>query len=275
MYRNYLLPSNHHPDEPFTPPEPSLVRAFSLSEWRNAGYRSVPIPKEWEWPTRRKVANPCGAHTRNGTPCQQPAGKGTDHAGVGPCSLHDGTYWGERQGRQSKKAQKITEQLVLDYVERNRMAGVYGTPQDIDPHTALLQEVQRTAGHVEWLRQLITEIGEEDPNNRNHALSQWTPLGIQPSVWISLYQEERKHLVKVSTAAINAGVAERHVQIAQDQARMLAMVIKAFLLDPRMEFTPRQRLAAPEVVRQLLQRIPSEGTLEGHILEVESVETNE
>ena len=32
----------------------------------------------------------CGAKTRQGTPCELPAGWGTDHAGVGRCKLHGG-----------------------------------------------------------------------------------------------------------------------------------------------------------------------------------------
>lgn len=33
--------------------------------------------------------NICGSITRAGTPCLNPAGKGTDHQGVGPCKQHD------------------------------------------------------------------------------------------------------------------------------------------------------------------------------------------
>ena len=32
----------------------------------------------------------CGAKTRAGTPCQQPAGWGTEHPGTGRCKLHGG-----------------------------------------------------------------------------------------------------------------------------------------------------------------------------------------
>lgn len=34
--------------------------------------------------------NQCGAKTRAGTPCQQPAGWGTEHPGEGRCKLHGG-----------------------------------------------------------------------------------------------------------------------------------------------------------------------------------------
>ena len=36
------------------------------------------------------IAGQCGAKTRAGTPCAQPAGWGTDHVGWGRCKLHGG-----------------------------------------------------------------------------------------------------------------------------------------------------------------------------------------
>jgi len=36
------------------------------------------------------MARVCGGKTRSGTPCQQPAGWGTDHPGEGRCKLHGG-----------------------------------------------------------------------------------------------------------------------------------------------------------------------------------------
>lgn len=38
----------------------------------------------------------CGAKTRAGTPCQQPAGWGTNHVGTGRCKLHGGSSTGPR-----------------------------------------------------------------------------------------------------------------------------------------------------------------------------------
>lgn len=39
---------------------------------------------------KRKSYEICGAKTRSGTPCQKPAGWGTNHAGIGKCKLHGG-----------------------------------------------------------------------------------------------------------------------------------------------------------------------------------------
>jgi hypothetical protein len=155
--------------------------------------------------------------------------------------------------------------------------GVYGDPIDIDPHTALMMEVQRTAGHVEWLRQLVNDIHEASADKKiDVALVQYTPLGIQPSVWIQMYNDERRHLIRVCEAAIKAGVAERTVQIAQDQAKMLALVLKSFLLDNRMDFTPAQRILAPTIIRELINSgaatgvtFPSDEPIEARAIEAQ------
>lgn len=57
----------------------------------------------------------CGAKTRAGSPCQRPAGWGTDHAGKGRCKLHGGNAGAPiKHGRYSKVLpQKIQARLQL------------------------------------------------------------------------------------------------------------------------------------------------------------------
>lgn len=135
----------------------------------------------------------------------------------------------------------------------------YGDPLDITPQEALLAEVQRTAGHVAWMRELIAEFGDKASDNEDgdgtgsSALAQWSPaLGLAPSVWLQIYTDERKHLVRASEAAIRAGVSERAVKVKEEEARMLAMIFKAFLMNDEMGFTPAQRIAAPNIIRTLM-----------------------
>jgi len=255
-------------NEKFTPPEPWLLPGFTMQEWHEAwGNVAVPLPaiitqgilSQRSYNQRiKQIRNPnrklCGMPNASmpGTTCAKPAGQGTAHPGTGRCSLHESQAHARRKGGSQNK-------LMKDYVEEMRMAGVYGNPVDIDPHTALLLEVQRTAGHVEWLREMLDHVAAQEPDNLGKALLAYTPLGIQTSVWLQMYQEERKHLVRTCQAAISAGVAERTVRLAQDQARMIAMIFKSFILDNRLEMTPRQRLAAPEIIRELLSSVPASG----------------
>ena len=47
--------------------------------------------------------NICGAKTRAGTPCQQPAGWGTHHVGDGRCKLHGGASKGAPRKNKNEK----------------------------------------------------------------------------------------------------------------------------------------------------------------------------
>lgn len=230
----------------FKPPEPIYVLTPTAKEWMDKNLANLPpgiVNGRANYIDEERL---CGAENKiKGGKCRNFKGFKTNHAGVGPCFRHDKDF-----GRYSRR-------LLLDFIESERLMGVYGDPIDIDPHTALLMEVQRTSGHVEWLRQVINDIHTEanstgQINASDISLVQYTPMGIQPSVWIQMYQEERKHLVRVCTEAIKAGVSEKTVQIAQDQAKMLAMVLKSFLLDNRMSFTPQQRILAPTIIRELI-----------------------
>jgi hypothetical protein len=72
----------------------------------------------------------------------------------------------------------------------------------------------------------------------------------KPSVWVELYQEERRMLARVCKMALDAGVNERAVRVAEQQGELLAGVIKAILED--LELTKEQRQSAPGVVRRHL-----------------------
>lgn len=124
-----------------------------------------------------------------------------------------------------------------------------GAPIDKDPGVLLLEEVHRTAGHVEWLGNKVRELGAEDlvwglleqTEEKGHkgddSISVITRrYGAEVNTWYQLYKEERKHLAAVAAAAIKAGVEERRVRIAERGIDMLeAAMVNAFRdlgLDP-------------------------------------------
>jgi hypothetical protein len=114
---------------------------------------------------------------------------------------------------------------------------LFGLPREVEPHEALLEEVWRTAGHVEWLGGVI---GELEPKQLVHGITKTVQFrdGTRTvearaaiNLWVKLYQEERDRLVRAAKAAIDAGVAERQVRLAEEQAQQLARVIMAVLSD--------------------------------------------
>lgn len=163
----------------------------------------------------------CGAKTRGGKPCQQGAGAGTDHAGIGRCKLHGGNTPNHQRSAQLVMAAQAVE--------------LYGLPVTTDPYTALLDELARTAGHVAWLRVKLEEVGEEELTGPVGVEGTDAESGLEhhpegkPSVWLTLYMEERKHLTSVAATCAKAGIEERRVQIAEQQGQLLAKVINGVL----------------------------------------------
>ena len=132
----------------------------------------------------------------------------------------------------------------------------------------MLQEVQRTAGHIQWLSDKIAAIGDV---NEIEALQQWTVMGIKPSFWLEQYQEERKHFARICKMAIDSGIAERQVALAEEQGKLLAMAIRAILWDDALGLTPQQRSVAPAIIRRHLLALPT-ASAEGYPVNGNTVE---
>lgn len=118
-----------------------------------------------------------------------------------------------------------------------------GLPVEIDPLRGLLLEVWRTAGHIAWLESEVRRLNPEalvwgmtkekrlvgDPDGPGAVIER--EFMAQPNVWYKLYVEERKHFVEVCRVAIQCGLAERQVQIAEEQGRLIGEVLLATLAD--------------------------------------------
>lgn len=191
----------------------------------------------------------CGADARSGEPCRRGAGHGTDHPGVGRCKFHGGSTPSHRQAAQREIA--VREVATL------------GLSREIDPRAALLEEVHRTAGAVDWLRVQVAQLAPEDvvwgtteakrsTGKDGDSITQ----GAAVNVWVQLYQDERRHLVAVSKAAIAAGIEERRVQLAEQQGTLLAGAIRAILGD--LNLTAEQQAMVPTVVPARLRELTAQ-----------------
>lgn len=168
--------------------------------------------------------------------CKQPAGYGTDHEGYGRCKHHAGnTPAGKISGARA---------AVIG------MAKVYGTPRDIDPYDALLEEVQRSAGIVTWMDGKIAEMQDTD-------LIELTKEGHKPAVWVDIHRMERAHLARCCKMAIDAGIAERTVRLAEDQGRLLAAAVQEIVASLPLSASARQK--APAIIARVLREVPIAG----------------
>jgi len=174
----------------------------------------------------------CGAKSRTGKPCGKPAGWGTPTR-EGYCRLHGGLTPTHVRHVQREQARVAVES--------------YGLAREIDPHSALLEELHRTAGHVAWLQMKVADLEEA---------KMYGPVGggqggfpsTEPHIWIRLYQEERRHFAAVAKTCVGVGIEERRVHLAERQGEMIAQVLRGVLADLGVADDP----AVPAVVRRHL-----------------------
>lgn len=173
--------------------------------------------------------NVCGAWIkRRSKHCEQPKGQGTDHPGSGHCKWHFGSTQAGREFAAKEAGMQILK---------------YTTPLEIDPTAALLQELYRTAGQV---RYLDAKIGEWD-------LDTTEEIPDSQKQWLAVHRAERKHMAAVAKLALDAGVAEREIQLAEQQGAILADAIEKIL--DRMQLTVAQINLIPEVVPAVLRAV--------------------
>ena len=91
-----------------------------------------------------------------------------------------------------------------------------GLPREVDPHTALLEELHRTAGAVQWLNAVVADL-EQDR----------VTAGGPATAYVALWQAERKHLAVVARTCVDVGIEERRVRLAESAGQQLASVIRA------------------------------------------------
>lgn len=156
----------------------------------------------------------CTAHRRDGKPCSKhPIQGGT------VCTTHGG---------RAPQVKDAAEKRVME--ERARLAvAKFGLPRDITPADALIEEVQRSAGMVDFYTKAILEmdpdanpdvlyggisqtksksvtVGDEESGVDVDAVeveSTWTSA---PKTLVLMWMTERKHYADVAAAAARAGV---------------------------------------------------------------------
>lgn len=190
----------------------------------------------------------CGSKKPDGGNCQLPAGFGTDHVGYGPCKYHMGSTPAGRKAGAYEMAGELME--------------FYGQPVDTNPIDALLDEVKRTAGHVQWLGARIAQFNiplEEEIKAGKVTVKR--PAGLTPEVegWIRMYQSERFHLVKTAKACLDAGINQRLVDLAEHQGERLANAVDEILA--RLVLTPAQLARVPDIVPNVLRGLTGDQPL--------------
>jgi hypothetical protein len=186
----------------------------------------------------------CPAKARSGGRCKLSAGHGTDHAGYGLCKFHGGTT---PNGR--KSAAKL-------------QAVALGAELDLDPHEALLLTVRKAAM---WERfcagQVATLTGDDLVVVRSRTVERITGEGgssetvtesrSELNLWLREHIGAVRELAHLAKVAIDAGVEERRVRLAEQLVDDLAAAFDLFAT----RLGVRDHPEAPAALRAALQLV--------------------
>lgn len=195
--------------------------------------------------------------------CERPRCNGTTSAG-GRCRKQPikgatvcRTHGGSAPQVQAKAEQRLLERQALVAAE------AFGLPREVDPHSALLEELHRCAGAVQWLGAIVADLQRDEigwgrvKETHGTQLEKGTDNGVtkaaQVNVFVRLWQEERDRLAKVAKTCVDVGIEERRVRLAESAGQQLAAVIRAVL--DRLELSDGQRSLAVQVVPDELRRL--------------------
>lgn len=100
------------------------------------------------------------------------------------------------------------------YLAVERIREHLGVPLEVDPHEAILSAVHEAAGNVAYLRPLMT-----DKTNTTALMDVQGKPHTNPV--LAFYNDERDRLARFAKMAIDAGIDERRVRIAESHAGRL------------------------------------------------------
>ncbi|MCL8026334.1 hypothetical protein M8316_13100 [Nocardioides sp. BSK12Z-3] len=137
-------------------------------------------------------------------------------------------------------------------------AETFGLPREVDPHTALLEELHRTAGAVAWLSALVADLEHDEiawgvVREKTGGEDHGTTKEARPSVFVELWGRERDRLARVAKVCVDVGIEERRVRLAEESGRQIAAVLRAVL--ERLSLSPSQQSLALQVVPEELRRL--------------------
>lgn len=198
-----------------------------------------------------RASRKCGATLKGDREgrCSKPAGWGTDHPGEGQCKYHGGgTAVGNRIA-----ATASLETLI-------------GYKVNVSPLDALLLCVRIAAAEVVLFTAKLDEIDENelktrprseqlDKAGRVHDLKGPETLNL----WMKERQKAMDRLTRYSKMALDAGVEERLVSLAERAGSQMAGLLKAILNELDLDDVQKER--APGIVRKHL--LVLEGGLAG------------
>lgn len=154
----------------------------------------------------------CGGQKRDGGICGREAGWGTDHPGTGNCKHHGGST----RGGQMKAAKQ----------EINNMA----TPVESTPAQSLGAVMRLAAGQFVYATQKVAGLTEDQLWVDGDRLDGGGHKQL-PNRWVALQHSTMSDLARYAKMAADMGVAERQVDMQEQQVELVASAMEQVLAE--------------------------------------------
>lgn len=181
----------------------------------------------WKPAIKGPSALSCLALKKDGDICIRVAGAGTNHTGVGLCSLHGG--------------RSEDESMMGAWI----MAHAFSLELQCTPWEALLKVVRIAAGKVKFCEYKISTAGSD---------ADLEPGG-ELFFWVTMSERWTLHLMNASKTAIAAGVAERLVRQVELEGQLMVEATRRTL--DEMGFDDDQRDRAMQLMAKHVLELES------------------
>lgn len=136
-----------------------------------------------------------------------------------------------------------------------------GMALDVTPQEALLACVRIAAGEVAYATEQIKELSEDEyignPQTEREMIGGEDGVRYETTthlpaahIWVKMRQEGLDRLARFSKMALDAGVAERMVRVAEGRGAELATLIREVVEE--IKITDEQKKRLPDAIRKKL-----------------------
>lgn len=180
------------------------------------------------------VVGRCGARLRGGRRCREESGANTDHPGTGPCWRHDETA--VTKAGSGAGAMESSGELMAPGTQPGDIVQVEG-------HHAMVWSVWLAAGDVAFWQNYLKDL----PNN-----PELNTVDVQMEAFEQL-RRANKEMRQAAKSALDAGLSERHIQLAERMAGILSQFGKE--LANNLQLTPDQMDMLPNAINKALVQL--------------------
>ncbi len=162
---------------------------------------------------------------------------------VGPDRLRTCRSHGSANARSRRKAERNKARVRIGAFLSQQGKEI----DNVDPLEVLLYQLGWASGAARALGRLVSELEEvHGPNHTGTAV---------PHVLVRMWSEERDRAARLAKMAIDAGLAEKQVRLAERQGQVIAHIFTSVLDDDSLGLSREQRDAGRSLAARHLRAL--------------------